>query len=78
MNETTVEVTVHERIDAPGYVVKITAQSDPVRTRRLPVDDYDEAATLAESIANYLQVGGDLEAFLPGDDSGSATDDGGA
>ena len=76
--QTTVDVTVHERIDAPGYVVKITAQSDPVRTRKLPVDDYDEAAALAQSIARYLQGGGDLDVFLPDTSPNTPTDAPGA
>ena len=78
MSETKVEVTVHERIGADGYVVKITADTDPVRTRKLPVDDLEEAAALAESIAKYIQVGGDLDVFLPDDTQGTATDAPGA
>jgi hypothetical protein len=79
MSETTVEITVHERLDdAAGYVVKITADTGPIRTRRLPVDDYDEAAALAESIARYIQGGGDLDAFLPDDSDNAATDAPGA
>jgi hypothetical protein len=81
MNETKVEITVHERIDgaeADGFVVKLTAHTDPVRTRKLAVDDYDEAAALAESIARYLQGGGDLDVFLPDTGQDEATDAAGA
>jgi hypothetical protein len=78
MNETKVEVTVHERVGANGYVVKITADTEPVRTRKLPVDDFDEAAALAESIAAYIQVGGDLDVFLPDDTQDTATNAPGA
>ena len=78
MSETKVDITVHERLDAAGYVVKISADTDPVRTRKLPVDDYDEAAALAQSIARYLQGGGDLDVFLPDVEPEAATDTPGA
>ena len=78
MCETKVEITVHERIGAPGYVVRITADTAPERTTKLPVDDLDEAEKLAESIARYLQGGGDLEVFLPDGSEDVATDAPGA
>ena len=79
MNETTVEVTVHERIEAEGYVVRLKAvDSGHERITKMPVDDFDEAAALAESIARYLNVGGDLDAFFPASDQGTATDTQGA
>jgi len=84
MCETKVEITVHNRIGGNGhptggFVVRIaTADTDPVRIRKLPVDDYDEAAALAESIARYLNGGGDLDAFLPDTSEETATDAPGA
>jgi hypothetical protein len=78
MSETTVEITVHERLDAAGYVVKISAGTDPEHIRRLPVDDYDEAVALAASIARYLDGGGDLDVFLPDDTQDTATNAPGA
>ncbi len=65
MSETRVEIAVHERLDDAGYVVKITADAHPGRVTKLPVEDYDEAAALAESIARYLLGGGDFDVFLP-------------
>ena len=83
MCETKVEITLHERIGGDGrptgaFVVKIAADTDPVRIRRLPVDDYDEAAALAQSIARYLQGGGDLDVFLPDTSPDTATEPPGA
>lgn len=83
MCETEVEITVHERIDAnghicDGFIVRITAHTTPIRITRLPVDDLEEAAALAESIARYLNGGGDLDVFLPDVEPEAATDAPGA
>jgi len=79
MCETKVEITVHELVNEPGHVVRLIASDTRgKRTTKLPVDDVDEAAALAESIARYVQVGGDLTVFFPDDDADTASDAPGA
>lgn len=64
--EDKVEVGVHERTDSHGYVVRITACIEGrTRTARWPVDDRTEAEALAESVANFVSGGGDVNALLP-------------
>jgi len=73
--ETTMEITVHERLDAPGFVVKLAAtDGENTRTTKLPVDDLAEAEKLAESLANFVRGGGPLDAIFPEPDSNAVTD----
>jgi len=54
-------VSVHERLDQPGYIVKVVAGG---RAIRFPVDDREEAALLAESIRDGVNAGIPLEALM--------------
>jgi len=68
-------VSVHERLDAPGYVVKLTVvEGDQKRVARFPCDGdgdtaraYNDAVLLRESIQG-LAATGDVDALLPEQD----------
>lgn len=68
-DQTAIDITVHERTDQHGYVVKIAIPDDPSRVTRWPVDDLDEAKKLAASVARFVQGGGDVDVFLPASES---------
>ena len=57
-----VKITVHQRLDGQGYLVKIAAEG---RAVKFPVDDLGEAKLLAESIKNGIGAGIPLEALMP-------------
>lgn len=51
MDSQKVIITVHERLDAPGFVVKVKVDGEEVqRVVRFPTDTRDEAEALARSI----------------------------
>jgi len=69
---TKVTVAVHERLDGQGYLVKISANKQAIK---FPVDDYDEAVLLAESIKEGIEDGIPLDAILPEEACVPATED---
>ncbi len=69
-----ITVGVHARLDAPGFVVKVTAgEGNEQRVTRIPVDDFGEAEKLARSIVRFVEVGLPIDALL-----GNAGEEGGA
>ena len=60
-----VVVGVHERLDAPGYVVKLTVgEGAEERVQRIPVDDRDEAEALARSLHGLAESPGSEAAIM--------------
>jgi hypothetical protein len=61
-------ITVHQRQDELGYIVKITEVCPQGRIARYPVGTLEEAEKLAASIARYIDGGCDVNALFVGDD----------
>ena len=62
-----VTISVHERLDEPGFVVKITSSDT---TRRYVTDSFEEAHALANAIRGFLEAGFPAKS-LDGDGGGS-------
>ena len=56
-----VTISVHERLDADGYIVRITSGKD---VTKLPTDTFEEAEALARSVKNYADLGLPLDVFF--------------
>ena len=56
-----VTISVHRRLDEPGYIVRIT---DGDSITKLPTATYEEAEALATSIKEYVEVGLPISVFL--------------
>ena len=68
-----VTVGVHRRIDASGFVVRITVDGpDWQRTAKLPVEDRAEAVALAKSIRDFVDVGLPIDVLVPDESFQSA------
>jgi len=66
-----VTLSIHERLDGPGYAVRLVAhQDDQERVGKYMCDTFVEAEELATSIWGLLAATGDVSALLPnpGDD----------
>ena len=65
-----VTISVHERLDEPGFIVRVTVGEGPdwQRVAKFPVDDRAEADALAQSIRGYVEAGLPVDALI-GDDS---------
>jgi len=64
-NEATVTVGVHQRLDAPGYVVRVSqGEGGEERVSKIPVEEMEEAEKLARSIVRYVEKGLPLEALF--------------
>ena len=57
-----VKITVHERLDESGFIVRVTAEG---RAIKFPTDTQDEAILLAESIKEGFEAGIPLDALMP-------------
>ena len=65
MSEQTTTVSVHQRLDGEGYIVKLVVEDgDQERIARFPTDTFEDAKALAESIHGLAQTG-DVDALLP-------------
>lgn len=58
-----VQISVHERLDAPGFVVLVVHSQQVVK---FPVDTFNEAEALAVSIRDGINAGIPLEALMAG------------
>lgn len=58
-----VTVTVHERVDGPGFVTKVAVEDG--RVVRYPVMSREEAEGLARSIKQYVEDGYPIDLLLP-------------
>jgi hypothetical protein len=65
-----VVVTVHERIDGLGYIVRVLEDGGLRRSVRYPVGTCLEAEALAKSLVRYIDVGCDIEPLF-GDGGGA-------
>ena len=59
-------ISIHERLDAPGYVVRLVAHQDgKERVGKYICDTFTEAEELATSFRGLLAATGDVDALLP-------------
>lgn len=60
------QISVHERLDAPGYVVRIgfVENGEVVNPIKYPVDSFEEAEALAKSMKRYADTGCDVYALM--------------
>ena len=66
MSEQKVIVSVHERLDEPGYVVRLVAHQDgQERVAKFPCSTFEEAEGLAISIKGMAETEGGVDALLP-------------
>lgn len=54
MGNDVVTISVHQRLDEPGYVVRVT-QGDWLQ--KFPCPNFHEATELAESVRDFVKVG---------------------
>jgi hypothetical protein len=64
-----VTVSVHERLDRPGYVVQVSALR---KVAKFPCPTFEEATALAKSVRGYVEAGCPVEALLGLDSEGEA------
>jgi len=66
MSTRNVQISVHERTDADGFIVRlVVGQGDQEHVARYPCNTKEEAEDLSLSIKGYIEVGCDLNALLP-------------
>jgi hypothetical protein len=65
MGERRLEVSVHQRLDAVGFVIVVReTDGDKTRTVKFPVGTYDEATALSASIQSLAAVPGGVDALF--------------
>ena len=68
--EKQVTIQVFECKNQPGFIVRLTAlEEDQERIARYPCPTFEEAEALAVSIKNYVELGCDVSALLPEEDT---------
>jgi hypothetical protein len=66
-----VVISVHERVDAPGFVVQVAALG---KVAKFPCPTLDEGEALARSVNSYVETGCPVEPLFGMDpDEGSPT-----
>ena len=69
MTTQTTTVSVHQRLDAEGFVVKLVVHEgeDQEQVSKFACPTFEEAEALATSIKNYAELGLPLDVLLPED-----------
>jgi len=67
MSSRKVTVSVHRRLDAEGYIVRLVVMNEEgEKIAKYPTSTFEEANSLAESFRGYVKAGCDLSPLLGG------------